>query len=680
MARETTKYLQCAICRKLYPSDGGSNCPDDDGLLGHDPLLGSTFADKYEIISLLGEGGMSRVYKARHTMMNRVVAIKLLHDSRRDTIAKARFQQEAEAASALSHPNVVTVHDFGLTAAGQPYFIMDCLEGRSLAEMLDEKHSLNLQEAVDIFTQSCDGLDHAHRKGIIHRDVKPSNLIIIKQDDGYNLVKLVDFGIAKILSPNASVQQKRITQTGEVFGTPAYMSPEQCNGGVLDARSDLYSFGCLMYEALVGEPPLYAGTFVGTVMKHVNELPVPISVKAPVKVPVDLERVIMKCLEKNPDNRYHSAQELKQALFDAAFVAGLKGLRVGAVPEPRSLAISGSGSAPVIPLNAEAERRQNARLVIVLASVVLTFVLVGSWILFLYPGPEGDYGTFYAKLRWQSAIAAADDQLSAGRFNDAALTLENAELLSHKFKDGDRRFEAVLARMVDAYTGTHNSQKLEWVNSQLVKLADKRVYDEFEALMAKLKQWEQPSLSSVQWEERAQQATAFGERIAHCADKLSVRSRQKQEALLKRAVRAFDLLNLREGIYRSMFRIQLAEIYRTQLRFDEQRQVLNEALVHATDNPTTRMAWRYKILAHQMLGELDLNIGELKKSKEELDQALAWARRNLPGDQELLRNCLNASAHLYRSYHNKEYDLKGDKLAQEAHKLGVQMDSDSAKY
>ena len=334
---ELTKALQCVICHKEYPPGTVGVCPDDGARVEVDPLVGTIFAEKYEILSRLGEGGMSRVYKARHTFMKRIVAVKLLHDCAGDPVGRARFEQEAEAASALSHPNVVTVYDFGLTASGQPFFIMDCLEGKSLADILSEDRCLSIEQAFEIFYQACDGLEHAHQKGIIHRDVKPSNLIILKQKDGSSLVKLVDFGIAKITTPppSTSIRRNRITGTGEVFGTPAYMSPEQCNCLTLDARSDMYSFGCVMYEALAGEPPLFGDTIVATVVKHVNEQPAPLHQKALVVVPPSLEAVIMKCLEKNPQDRYNSLFDLKQALLEAAVLSGVKGLR---------LSFSGSGS------------------------------------------------------------------------------------------------------------------------------------------------------------------------------------------------------------------------------------------------------------------------------------------------------------------------------------------------
>lgn len=683
MASDKAIALKCTICAKEYEL-GTLQCPDDSGRLVPvtDPLFGSLFADKYEIQSLLGEGGMSRVYKARHTFMKRTVAVKLLHESAStDLVASARFQLEAEAASALSHPNVVTVHDYGVTPDGRAYFIMDCLEGESLCDLLEKEGHLDLQHAVDVFTQVCEGLEHAHRKGIVHRDVKPSNLVIIKQDDGTELIKLVDFGIAKLvkkLSDEEMKQKKQITQTGEIFGTPAYMSPEQCQGRPLDARADIYSFGCLMYEALSGEPPLLGETFVSTAVKHVSELPIPLSEKAKVKVPPELEAVIMKCLEKDPNKRYPSAGELKQALYDAAYVAGLKGLRVGAVPVPKkSLSASGNSISQNLALGKTKKTHSNKYMMAALGSMAI--LLAGfSYLLFVFQGPEGDTGTLFDKFRWQWSIAYSDDLMRRGEFAKAAEILEKAEDIARTFGDEGRRLEATLVKQVEAYGRNHDASKLQDVNNDLVRLANDRVYQEFDLLMKKMKVWEEPVTGSVQREERAREAAAFGERLARCADKLSVRSRIKQELLLKRAIKVFDILNLREGIYRVRFRIQLAEIYRLQQRLVEQRDLLEQAVLHAPEDPETKEGWALKIQSNYLFGVLNSNTGQLSKAKQELEYAMEQSRKHL-GEGEVYRDCLQATSELYKKDPHHLLDKKAAALAEEAKKLSEKLDDDEYK-
>ncbi len=277
-----------------------------------DKLLGTVLAQHYEIESMLGEGGMSVVYKARHVLMHKVVAIKFLREhlvGHRTNLA--RFQQEAQAASHLSHHNIIAVHDFGSTPDGQPYLIMDYLEGMSLGELIHQTGPLPCERALGIFSQICDALGFAHQKSVIHRDIKPSNVMLIKEGEANDRVKLVDFGIAKLM-PGAEIEGQRLTQTGEVFGSPVYMSPEQVTGQPLDARSDLYSMGCVMYEALAGRPPFVGQNPLETMYLRLADPPAPIDPE--LKVPKALEQVIMIALAKEPDQRYQTMAELKSEI------------------------------------------------------------------------------------------------------------------------------------------------------------------------------------------------------------------------------------------------------------------------------------------------------------------------------------------------------------------------------
>src|SRR5579885_1737414 len=267
----------CPNCFQQF--EGLTLCPNDGTTLrgsSNDPLIGKVFAERYEIESVLGLGGMSIVYKAKHRLMNRTVAIKMLHGKlKEDVTSLERFKLEAQAASSLSHQNIITVYDFGVTDDGEPFFVMDCLEGESLEDLIERKPNLPLERALPIFKQICAGLDAAHKKGIVHRDLKPANVVLIREQDGSELVKIVDFGIAKIL-PGAGIEQQQLTKTGEIFGSPIYMSPEQCLGKELDTRSDLYAFGCLMYDVLAGGPPFRGESILETMNMHVNEAPRPI--------------------------------------------------------------------------------------------------------------------------------------------------------------------------------------------------------------------------------------------------------------------------------------------------------------------------------------------------------------------------------------------------------------------
>lgn len=280
-----------------------------------DKLLGTIIAEHYEVIALVGEGGMSAVYKARHNLMNRIVAIKMLHKhlvSQTTTIK--RFQQEAIAISHLSHPNIVSVHDFGITADVQPYLIMDYLEGASLEDVIRRDGAFSLSRAVKIFYQICDALGHAHAKGIVHRDLKPSNVMLTNVEGNPDFVRIVDFGIAK-LTVSAELEGQHLTRTGEIFGSPLYMSPEQCMGQPLDARSDIYSMGCVMYETLTGRPPFKGANMLETMYMRLSEnAPSFSSTRPDLKIPAQLEAVVFRAMAPEPKQRYESMAELKDAL------------------------------------------------------------------------------------------------------------------------------------------------------------------------------------------------------------------------------------------------------------------------------------------------------------------------------------------------------------------------------
>lgn len=207
-----------------------------------DLILGQVFEGKYEIISVLGQGGMGRVYKAQHIEMEKIVAIKtLVQGAVHDDNTYMRFRQEAKAASSLNHPNIIGIYDFGRSVQGLAYLVMEFLSGKTLADIGQD---MTLSRFQRIFSQVCDGMQHAHKKGVIHRDLKPSNLMLLDDNDASDVLKIVDFGIAKLSS--AEHAQQHLTSTGVLVGSPLFMSPEQCQGEDLDCRADIYSLGCVM--------------------------------------------------------------------------------------------------------------------------------------------------------------------------------------------------------------------------------------------------------------------------------------------------------------------------------------------------------------------------------------------------------------------------------------------------
>jgi len=281
---------------------GGLTASAGDG----DKLIGTIIGEKIQIESLIGQGGMSIVYQGRHLALDRKMAVKvLLPTLGMNAKAVLRLQQEAKAAYSLSHENLASVHDVAVTSDGLPYLVMDFAEGETLSDML-HRGPMQPDLAIEIFSQISAGLRAAHNQSVIHRDIKPSNIMVEILADGKIKVKVVDFGIAKKVTENADEIQK-LTQTGEVFGTPLYMSPEQCRGDKLDERSDVYALGCVLFEALTGAPPFVGQSSIATIMMHLNK-----ATPEPEKfaVPRGLASVIYKCMEKDPDKRYQSMNSL----------------------------------------------------------------------------------------------------------------------------------------------------------------------------------------------------------------------------------------------------------------------------------------------------------------------------------------------------------------------------------
>jgi tRNA A-37 threonylcarbamoyl transferase component Bud32/HAMP domain-containing protein len=262
---------------------------------------------RYQMHEMIGQGAMASVYKAFDPEINRTLAIKLLKPELcHEDEYRSRFVREAKGAGLLSHPNIVTVYDVGGTEH-QPYIAMELVEGRTLAEVLKEKKQLPLKTIIEIGIQLAKALGYAHSNGIVHRDVKPGNIMMVK---GSSTVKVADFGICRIEGGDAT--QK--TRIGDVLGTPNYMSPEQVMGQQVDSRSDLFSTGVVLYELLTGKLPFKADTLVSVALKIVKEDPESIDALRP-DLPLSLRRIIDRCLKKQPDKRYQTGEELAKALI-----------------------------------------------------------------------------------------------------------------------------------------------------------------------------------------------------------------------------------------------------------------------------------------------------------------------------------------------------------------------------
>src|SRR5919199_369684 len=278
--------------------------------------------ERYEIGGVLGRGGMAEVHRGRDLRLGREVAVKVLRsDLARDPSFQVRFRREAQAAASLNHPAIVAVYDTGedrTTLGATPYIVMEYVEGETLRDELRREGRLEPRRAMSLAADICGALDFSHRNGIVHRDVKPGNVMITPQ----GTVKVMDFGIARAVSDSAAT----MTSTAAVIGTAQYLSPEQARGDSVDARSDVYSLGCLLYELVTGAPPFTGDSPVSVAYQHVREDPkLPSSVNP--AIPPDLDAILLKALSKNPANRYQSAAEMRNDLLRA-----LAGQRVEATP------------------------------------------------------------------------------------------------------------------------------------------------------------------------------------------------------------------------------------------------------------------------------------------------------------------------------------------------------------
>jgi len=309
---------RCPACDRRFPA-AFKVCPHDATPLedtpdDEDPMLGAVLGGSYEIIRMVGEGGMGRVYEARHQRLTtKRFAVKMLHpDLARQPEVVTRFQREAEASSVLSHPNVVDVFDVSSSLDGRPYIVAELLQGEELGRHLDRVGRMTPAAAAHVVRQVCGALGAAHAAGIVHRDVKPENVFL--SGDGAH-VKVIDFGISKV-----GDNKDGLTKTGTVMGTPDYMAPEQARGDRVDARADIYAVGAMLYRALTGRKPFEGRDPMATLTAVLTEEP-PRPSEIAGEVPLSLELVIQKAMAKNPGERFQSMAELDAALlpFDELF-------------------------------------------------------------------------------------------------------------------------------------------------------------------------------------------------------------------------------------------------------------------------------------------------------------------------------------------------------------------------
>lgn len=308
-----------------------------------DPFVGRTLDEKYCVEERLGAGGMGAVYRARHLLMDRPVAIKVLHQRLvEDEAARVRFQIEARTAVLLRHSNAVTVTDFGQTSEGCVYIVMELLEGRTLREILSREAPIETARAISLMLQTCDAVGAAHQAGIIHRDLKPSNILVTQSADQPAVVKVLDFGIAKFAADMFDDDEgaSSFVQKSSVIGTPRYMSPDQHNGSELTPAADVYSLGVMLYEMLTGMAPFTGTTRSEIAQKHANDAPHSLR-EIVASIPEDVERVVLRALEKEPRNRPANAGAFRLELLETAERLGLEHHAFKSAPDIETLRDSG---------------------------------------------------------------------------------------------------------------------------------------------------------------------------------------------------------------------------------------------------------------------------------------------------------------------------------------------------
>ena len=321
--------VTCASCSQQFAADG-LFCPkcgtakarNFDG----DPVIGSRVGERFLILDRIGHGGSGTIYRAEHITLRRKVAVKVLHDElSRDDLAIERFRREATTVGEIDNDHIVQIHDFGRMADGRLYLAMELLEGETLEEVLQREKRLGVEQAVDVLIQLGEALMEAHAMGYIHRDLRPRNVYLAVRRGRANFVKLLDFGLAKLVEKEGEAAS---TSLGMTFGEPKYMSPEQARGEPVDRRGDIYSLGCIAYEMIVGEPPFSGGRVFDILTRHVEATPVPPRQRRD-DIPEWLDVTIMSMLAKNPEERFTTVFRLVEALRD--------GLKTGtAMPSERA--------------------------------------------------------------------------------------------------------------------------------------------------------------------------------------------------------------------------------------------------------------------------------------------------------------------------------------------------------
>ncbi|HEY9718299.1 MAG TPA: serine/threonine-protein kinase, partial [Trichormus sp.] len=429
-------------------------------------LIGTTLDRRYAIEAFVGRGGMSMIYRAQDLLLHREVAIKLLLPHMKvESKVLRRFQQEAVSAARLRHPNIVQIYEFAVPSQGQPYMVMDFCQGKPLSAIIKAQRSLKPERALKMILQACDALICAHAAGVVHRDLKPDNLIVTDTADGGECVHLVDFGIAKIMTDGAV---GALTETGEVFGSPLSMSPEQCRGQRVDARSDIYSLGCVLYEMLTGTPPFVGKNALETIQMQMFE-----SQPALAKVMPNLanaehfDQILSRAMAKDPQQRYQSISQMQADL-----------LTLQKSPDRPAVSLAPAALTQSI-------KKQVKPVAIAVSALVLT---LAGWLAF-HQSSQQAQTTAAAVIptqstapavnqshtdRWDDQFVEAQESMNGGDYrsaNDVLQTLHAEVLNSKDLEEPDMRNKLVVTRLIECSLGLPDENE---TNSALADLG--RIY------------------------------------------------------------------------------------------------------------------------------------------------------------------------------------------------------------
>jgi serine/threonine protein kinase len=378
-----------------------------------DPLVGKIIGGRYECMSLLGKGGMGKVFKVKHVDLEKVFAMKTLHlHLTHDQATVERFKREAKAASKIGCENIIEMIDYGEDPEAGHYFVMEFLEGDDLSKRIKKYGPMHYTETCHVLLQICDALAAVHKEGIIHRDLKPENIVLVDKDRRVDIAKILDFGIAA-MKTQYEEGAERLTQAGTIFGTPTYMSPEQAYGMDLDNRTDIYSLGCILYEMMTGFVPFKADHPLQVLDMHLNVPPTPPSVVRPdLSIPPPMEAIILRAMAKDKNERYQSTVEIQQAVLsfyqpgvtpitshrgNAPLPSGGMGQASATLAQPR---IGGSG-APAPLTSAMTSYPQEAspksKRTLVLMGIAATLIAVVAALVFVLKSKEVDTGGLQKK-------------------------------------------------------------------------------------------------------------------------------------------------------------------------------------------------------------------------------------------------------------------------------------------